>query len=103
MKHQPNANSALDPADDQWPERFARWGERLHAAHLDNIVGALLDAAEPLGPISAQLLWVAQPTLGVFVPRVEIDSLARWLEKPGGVARMRAHLLRTHEVDAYDY
>jgi hypothetical protein len=95
MERQPTSNLTDDP----WSERFARWGERLRAARLDSIVGALLDVAEPLGPIGAQLLWVAQPTLGLFVPSTEIDSLARWLDEPNGVARLRAHLLGTNAYD----
>ncbi|MBN1563927.1 MAG: hypothetical protein JXA10_08810 [Anaerolineae bacterium] len=93
MEYKPSPNSIPDALGDPWPERFTRWGERLRAARLDHLVGALLDIAEPLGPLGAQLLWVAQPTLGLFVAHTEIDSLARWLDEPDGVARLRAHLL----------
>ena len=96
MEHKPDTNPTPTP-DNHWSERFIRWGQRLRAAHLDGIVGALLDAAEPLGPFGAQLLWVAQPTLGLFVPDREIDSLAHWLDQPGGIARLRAHLVESEE------
>ena len=93
IEHQPNSNQACDQDSDPWLKRFTRWGERLRAARLDSVVSVLLDVAEPLGPIGAQLLWVAQPTLGLFVSHTEIDSLARWLDEPGGVARLRTHLI----------
>ena len=67
---------------DPWERRLTDWSKRLHAAHLGGLVGALLDAAEPLGPLGAQVLWVAQPTLGLLLPREEIASLARLLEAP---------------------
>jgi hypothetical protein len=103
MEHQPNPIQTV-PTDAVWIARFARWGQRLRTARLDGVIGALLDAADPLGPLGAQLLWVAQPTLGLWVPRTEIDSLARWLDEPGGVARLRAHLIEPEdETNAYDH
>ena len=87
------------PDSDPWVQRLARWSRHLHAAHLDGLVGALLEAAEPLGPLGAQGLWVAQPTLGLWVPREEITALAQRLEKPGGVAWLREQLI---EMDNHD-
>ncbi len=75
--------------------KLARWTERLRAVHLDGIVGALLDAGEPLGPLGAQLLYVAQPALGLLLPRDDIKSLAQILERPGGVAWLREQLTDT--------
>jgi hypothetical protein len=65
----------------------------LRAARLSGVAGALLDAAEPLGTLGAHLLWIAQPTLGLFVPRAEIDALARIMDEPGGMAWLRAQLI----------
>jgi|GEM_PF-1049544 len=66
--------------------------QRLHALGLDGLLGALLDAAAPLAPLGAQLLYVAQPTLGLALsPRV-ISQLADVLEEPEGVAWLRWHL-----------
>ena len=82
---------------EHWADRLARWSQRLHAARLDGLAGVLLDAAEPLSPLGAQLLWIAQPALGLVVPREEIASLARLLDEPGGLAWLRAHLVGPDE------
>ena len=88
MSGQQHAPDALA----RWNARFLRWGRRLRAAHLDGLAVALLEAAEPLGPLGAQVLWWAQPTLSLFVPRDEIGALARALEAPQGLAWVRAQL-----------
>jgi hypothetical protein len=62
-----------------------RWSER----HLDGMVEFLLTIAEPLGPLGAQVLWVAQPTLGLFMSRDRISKIARLLEQPDGLAQLR--------------
>ncbi|MCC7452003.1 MAG: hypothetical protein IT324_31650 [Anaerolineae bacterium] len=86
-------NSDL-PADrpDRLHQRLNRWSAQLRSAGLDGLVGTLLDAAEPLGPLGAQLLWIAQPALGLLTPADEIDELARLLDDPAGMAWLRAEL-----------
>lgn len=78
-----------------WIERLASWSKRLHRARLDGPVGTLLDVCEPLGPIGAHLLWIAQPTLGLVMPREEVAALARLLEQPDGLAWLREQLAGT--------
>jgi hypothetical protein len=73
-------------------QRIVRWSASLRAMGLDGLAGTLLDAVEPLGPLGAQLLWVAQPTLGLVMPSDEIDGLARLLDEPDGFAWLRAEL-----------
>ncbi len=85
------------PETERWAARLSRWSRHLHAARLGGLVEVLLEAAEPLGPLGAQVLWVAQPTLGLLVPRDEIASLARLLEAPDGVAWLRAQLVEPDE------
>jgi len=87
------------PGAEQWSARLARWSARLHAARLDGLIGALLDAVEPFGPVGAQMLWVAQPTLRLLVPHDEITALAHLLEAPGGVAWLRE---QSTEMDGDD-
>lgn len=91
VEHDSNAarTAAQAAANWRWVARLDRWSRRLH---LHGMLTALLDAAEPLGPVGAQFLWVAQPVLGLFTPRHEIDALARLLDAPGGVAWLHAQL-----------
>ncbi|MBI5957955.1 MAG: hypothetical protein HY866_04420 [Chloroflexi bacterium] len=78
------------PDAERWAERLARWSHRWHMA---SGIGLLLDLLEPLGPLGAQVLWIAQPTLALFVPRDEVASLAQLIEAPGGVAWLREQLV----------
>jgi hypothetical protein len=45
----------------------------------------LLDAGQPLALLAAQLLWIAQPTLGLLGSRRRLGRLAELLERPAGV------------------
>jgi hypothetical protein len=69
------------------------FSDRLKRMGLDHFVGAVLDAAEPLGPLGAQLLWVAQPVLSLMVPLDDLTDLASVLDAPEGVAWLRSELL----------
>ena len=83
------------PADrlERLHHRLTAWSGRLRALGIESLVGAVLDAAEPLGPLGAQVLWVAQPALGLIVPRDDVDGFARILDNPSGMAWLRATLL----------
>lgn len=84
----------LAPQDDlaRMSARLGRWSARLRALRLEGLAGALLDALEPLGPLGAQMLWIAQPALAWITPRDEVAALARLLEAPGGVVWLREQL-----------
>jgi hypothetical protein len=69
--------------------RLLGWATSLHSAGLDGLAGTLLGAAAPLSVLGAQVLWVAQPVLGLVVPRDEIGDLAHLLSDPEGVAWLR--------------
>ncbi|MEZ4671254.1 MAG: hypothetical protein R3E39_25395 [Anaerolineae bacterium] len=56
------------------------WAQQLQARGLGHAVSVALDVLEPLGPLGAQLLWVAQPVLGVFMQRDTLTSVAESLE-----------------------
>ena len=85
------------PDAERLSARAARWAERLDAAGLGGLAATLLDAAEPLAPLGAQALWVAQPALGLVLPRDAVADLARVLDAPGGVAWLRERLAAAQE------
>jgi hypothetical protein len=69
--------------------------EWIAQAKTRGLTGALrmaLDVLEPLGALGAQALWVAQPVLGLWLPRQAVRELAEALEAPGGIERLRAFL-----------
>lgn len=49
----------------------------------------MLDTFAPFGPLGAQMLYVAQPALGLFVRREMLDDIAHALEEPGGIDALR--------------
>lgn len=51
-----------------------------------------LDAFEPLAPLGAQIIRVAQPLVGGWVSLERLETLARALETPEGIARIRQYL-----------
>lgn len=54
-----------------------------------------LDVMEPIAPLLAQMLWVAQPTAGLFGSTSSLAQLAETLETPEGVAQLRQQLQET--------
>ena len=80
------------PDAERLAARLAQWAARLEAAGLGGLAATLLDATEPLAPLGAQALWVAQPALGLLLPRDAVADLARVLDAPGGVAWLRERL-----------
>jgi hypothetical protein len=68
------------------------WVEQAKARGLGHALSVALDVLEPLGPLGAQLLWVAQPVLGIMVSRSALGSVAQALEEPGGIDRLRQQL-----------
>ena len=89
----PNAGRESPELTDKLAIRLERWRTRLRHAGLDGLVGAFLGAAAPLSVLGAQVLWIAQPALSAFMPRDEIDALARLLTEPEGVAMLREKLI----------
>ncbi len=92
------SNATLENAQDEletFAPRFAAWGEWLHRVGLDGLASTLLEALDPLAPLGAQVLYIAQPTLSLFGSRDAAGDLARVLETPGGMAWLR----QTMELD----
>jgi hypothetical protein len=75
--------------------RLPDWIILIKARGLQDAVGLALDVLEPLGPLGAQMLWVAQPVLNRWLPRNTVAAVAEALEAPGGVAELR-HMLDEH-------
>jgi hypothetical protein len=60
-------------------QRVARAISR-RGLHLPALI--LLEAGRPFSFLGAQLLWIAQPGLRLFVPGVDVGRIARLLEEP---------------------
>ena len=71
--------------------------ERLRQSGFKEIAGYFLEALEPLSFIGAQLLWVAQPTLGLFIERERVSKWAAVLEDPQALAQLRQGLFMEDE------
>jgi hypothetical protein len=84
--------------NDTLPKQPA-WARRVRALGLDGLLGALLDAAGPIAPLVGQLLYVAQPTLGLFIPRRSINQWAELLDRPDGLAELRQMLESDSDTD----
>ncbi len=85
--------------EEHFGESARQWRERLQNRHLEGFVGTLLEAVEPLATIGAQLLYVCQPTLGLFMKREAIQDWATLLETPGGLAWFRQQLAEPTTMD----
>ena len=68
------------------------WVKQLQARGLGDALGLALDVLEPLGVLGAQLIWVAQPVLGVWFNRDTVSNIAQTLETPGEVEQIRHFL-----------
>ncbi len=69
--------------------RLAAYIKRLGLADFSLLA---LDGLRPLGLLAGQLLWTAQPTLGLFVDSHTVGTLAEVLERPEGVDMLRRAL-----------
>ncbi len=69
-----------------------RWLEQARARGVDGALRVALDVLAPLGPLGAQLIWAAQPALGLLGLGQAAAHLAGALEEPGGVERLRRRL-----------
>ena len=69
------------------------WIEKIRARGWGDALSTALDILEPLGPLGAQLLWVAQPAahwIGGWGD--SLGELAQALEAPDGIERLREML-----------
>ena len=65
------------------------WLEAVRTRKLTGVILWALDILEPFAPLSAQLLYIAQPMFGIFGGRQVVGDIARALEQPEGLAHLR--------------
>ncbi|MDX1615730.1 MAG: hypothetical protein R3300_15565 [Candidatus Promineifilaceae bacterium] len=58
----------------------------------------VLELGRPLALVASQMLWLAQPALGVLMARETIAAAARVLEHPDGVDLLIARLQKPVEA-----
>lgn len=69
-----------------------RWRKQIDHLGVGGIINTLLLAFAPLAPFGAQLIYVAQPVVGLWVKRDTLNQWADLLENPSGVDWLRQHL-----------
>ena len=68
------------------------WIEKVKQRGYGQWVYVLLDVIEPIAPLVAQGLWVAQPLVGLWDQSDTLQMLAETLEDPDGIAQLRQYL-----------
>jgi len=68
------------------------WAQKARDKGYDQWLLVMLDAIEPIAPILAQGLWVAQPLAGLWGGTRTVKMLAETLEAPDGVSQLRQQL-----------
>lgn len=53
---------------------------------------AVLEAGQPFAFLAGQVLWVAQPALGLLWQRNDVTQLAQLLERPEKISALIGHL-----------
>jgi len=61
---------------------WQKWADGLRRWHLEDFAAWLLESAGPAHLVGAQLVYISQPLLEVFVPNGQLETLAEILEKP---------------------
>jgi hypothetical protein len=65
------------------------WIQQVKAHGLTVPLRVLLDVLEPLGPVGAQVLYVAQPAASLWGGGQALGHIAAALEQPDGVEQLR--------------
>jgi hypothetical protein len=86
MTHSPNRDLFLDQITTSLKQRG------LHTVAL-----TLLEAGQPLVFVGGQLLWLAQPALGLFWPTERLGQIAQLMEDPAALHSLM-HRLGTDEA-----
>jgi len=56
------------------------WASNLHQWGVHELAATLLEAAGPLSTIGAQVVYLSQPLLSVFLPSEQLSALADMLD-----------------------
>jgi hypothetical protein len=67
---------------EQMPENWEKWASALGKWGLQSLAAWLLEAARPLHLVGAQLVYLSQPALSLFLPQARLAEVARLLEEP---------------------
>jgi hypothetical protein len=94
-------NHNSKPAGRDIDNSSSTWIAETQARGLDGALDLALGALEPLGPLGAQLLYIAQPVLGLFGWKRAVTDIAQALETPGGIEALRQDL-RDPQADPAD-
>jgi hypothetical protein len=71
----------------------AEWVEAIRARGWEQAASTALDVLQPLGPLGAQVLWIAQPAARLVGGWGDLfGALATSLETPEGIDRLRRAL-----------
>ena len=68
------------------------WVQNAKARGLGHALEVALDVFQPLGVIGAQLIWIGEPVLRLWIPPEALAELANALETPDGVEQLRQEL-----------
>lgn len=84
----------LQEAQSRWFRRAGRWRARFADLGLESQFEVLGEVLRPLGPLAAQMLWVVQPTLGIFDGDLskEAGALADLLHDPTALDQLLSHV-----------
>jgi hypothetical protein len=79
--------------DDEKRAREARWLERLEQTRMLGLAEVGLAFLQPISPLVAQLLYVAQPVVGKFDRQRDLQYFAELLEDPTAFEQFADRLL----------
>ncbi|MEO5951874.1 MAG: hypothetical protein ABIQ44_05320 [Chloroflexia bacterium] len=90
-------NNATNAPDQQGGDEAQRIAQAIHGAGMGSVARVALETLKPMHWIAGQFAWALQPFLGAFRPfskrgATPIDSMARLLEREGGVGELTMHL-----------
>ncbi len=74
------------------PYRIPDWIDSLKVRGGAPYALLTLDVIEPIAPVLAQVMWMAQPLAGLWGGREDTRDLAELLEAPDGIDRLRRRL-----------